>query len=182
MYFYSISIMIKKKKINDKRCESMEKNLQDYEIEIKETLSKIISVRAKSLSDAIANVKEQYRKCDIELYSEDLVSTDFNEYHDSLSETKENLYDMYSREDKYQIISDELYTVDEIIAILKNLPPDFRISVAGEGFGISVNNVKKTVLLDNINYLRNLESENNEKNIADEQSKKNFSFKPKKRR
>lgn len=114
----------------------MEKKLQDYEIEIKETLSKIVSVRAESLSDAIANVEEQYRKCDIELYSEDLVSTDFNEY----------------------------------------------ISVAGEGFGISVNNVKKNVLLDNINYLRNLESENNEKNIADEQSKKNFSFKPKKRR
>nr|WP_289055635.1 DpnD/PcfM family protein [uncultured Psychrobacter sp.] len=52
--------------------------LKTYQIEIVETMSAIIDIKAKDDSSAIMQAQEKYRHEDIELNYDDLVDTKFN--------------------------------------------------------------------------------------------------------
>lgn len=58
--------------------------MPEFQIEISETLSRIVSVDANDIDEAIQKVREQYRQSDIVLDSEDFVSVDFNEIDNSI--------------------------------------------------------------------------------------------------
>lgn len=58
--------------------------MPEFQIEISETLSRIVSVDANDIDEAIRKVREQYRQSDIVLDSEDFVSVDFNEIDNSI--------------------------------------------------------------------------------------------------
>lgn len=53
-----------------------------YQIEITETLQKIVEVEAPSYSEAFQNVWNDYNNGDIVLDSDDFVCFDINEYND----------------------------------------------------------------------------------------------------
>ena len=50
---------------------------QDFEVEIVETLSKIVKVKAKNEDEALGIVSQRYKKSVIVLDSEDYVNTEF---------------------------------------------------------------------------------------------------------
>ncbi|WP_348549039.1 DpnD/PcfM family protein [Psychrobacter sp. KFRI-CH2-11] len=52
--------------------------LKTYQIEIVETMSAIIDIKAEDDSSAIMQAQEKYRNEDIELNYDDLVDTKFN--------------------------------------------------------------------------------------------------------
>lgn len=52
--------------------------LKTYQIEIVETMSAIIDIKAEDDSSAIIQAQEKYRNEDIELNYDDLVDTKFN--------------------------------------------------------------------------------------------------------
>lgn len=54
--------------------------METYKIEVKETLSRIIEVEAKSNNEAILKVKEMYQKEEIILSSDDFVTTEIEDY------------------------------------------------------------------------------------------------------
>ena len=58
--------------------------MPEFQIEITETLSRIVSVDANDIDEAIQKVREQYRQSDIVLDSEDFISVDFNEIDNSI--------------------------------------------------------------------------------------------------
>lgn len=58
--------------------------MPEFQIEISETLSRIVSVDANDIDEAIQKVREQYSQCDIVLDSEDFISVDFNEIDNSI--------------------------------------------------------------------------------------------------
>lgn len=58
--------------------------MPEFQIEISETLSRIVSVKANDINEAIQKVREQYRQNDIVLNSEDFISVDFNEIDNSI--------------------------------------------------------------------------------------------------
>ena len=49
------------------------KPVKEYEIEVREELSRVITIKAESLGDAIDHVVEQYKKGEIVLSAEDFV-------------------------------------------------------------------------------------------------------------
>ena len=51
--------------------------MNEYTIEITETLQKQVKIKAKNVIDAISQVKASYYNCEIELNENDLVDTDF---------------------------------------------------------------------------------------------------------
>ncbi len=53
--------------------------METYKIEIKETLSRIVKVKAKSVDDAVLMVKEMYEREEIVLSSDDFVMTEFDD-------------------------------------------------------------------------------------------------------
>jgi len=53
-----------------------------YEVEIKETLSLVISVEAENQNDAVSKVKEMYRNQEIVLDAENYVDTDIVPFTD----------------------------------------------------------------------------------------------------
>lgn len=55
-----------------------ETGLYTYEIEIVETMSAIIEIKAEDDSSAILQAQEEYRNEDIELDYDDLIDTQFN--------------------------------------------------------------------------------------------------------
>lgn len=55
-----------------------EKVLKTYQIEIVETMSTIIAIKAEDDSSAIMQAKQRYRNEDIELNYDDLIETEFN--------------------------------------------------------------------------------------------------------
>ncbi|MES1965762.1 DpnD/PcfM family protein [Psychrobacter sp. AH5] len=55
-----------------------EKVLKTYQIEIVETMSAIIAIKAEDDSSAIMQAKQRYRNEDIELNYDDLIETEFN--------------------------------------------------------------------------------------------------------
>jgi translation initiation factor IF-1 len=56
--------------------------METFKIEIQEFLSRIIEIEANSNEEAIAKIKEMYRKEEIVLGSEDYVTTEIEEYKD----------------------------------------------------------------------------------------------------
>lgn len=58
--------------------------MPEFQIEITETLSRIVSVKANDINEAIQKVREQYRQSDIVLDSEDFISVDFKEIDNSV--------------------------------------------------------------------------------------------------
>ena len=54
--------------------------MEIYKIEVKETLSRIIEIEAKSNDEAILKVKEMYKKEEIVLSSDDFVTTEIEDY------------------------------------------------------------------------------------------------------
>ena len=58
--------------------------MPEFQIEISETLSRVVSVDANDVNEAIQKVREQYRQSDIVLDSEDFISVDFNEIDNSV--------------------------------------------------------------------------------------------------
>ena len=58
--------------------------MPEFQIEISETLSRIVSVDANDIDEAIQKVREQYYQSDIVLDSEDFISVDFNEIDNSI--------------------------------------------------------------------------------------------------
>ncbi len=54
-----------------------------YQVEIIETLAKIVAVEAEDEIDAIIQVRRKYRDCDIVLYPDDsYIDTEFKIYED----------------------------------------------------------------------------------------------------
>ena len=58
--------------------------MPEFQIEISETLSRIVSVKANDINEAIQKVREQYQQSDIVLDSEDFITVDFNEIDNSV--------------------------------------------------------------------------------------------------
>ena len=56
--------------------------LREYEIEIKEELSKVVKINAESLLEAIDMVIDKYYKSDIILDADDYKGVDFIPYED----------------------------------------------------------------------------------------------------
>ncbi len=55
-----------------------EKELKTYQVEIIETMSRVVEIVAEDDSSAILKIKEKYRNEDIVLYPDDMMDTDFN--------------------------------------------------------------------------------------------------------
>ena len=68
-----------------------EKEVRDYEVEVKETLSRVESIHAESLEDAIDKVMDKYHAQEIILDAEDFVGVDFLPSEEEKSRTKKNL-------------------------------------------------------------------------------------------
>ena len=58
--------------------------MPEFQIEVTETLSRIVSVKANDINEAIQKVREQYRQSEIVLDSEDFITVDFNEIDNSV--------------------------------------------------------------------------------------------------
>ena len=58
-------------------------NVKEYEIEIKEELSRVEKIKAETLSEAIDIVMEKYYKSDIVLDTEDYKGVDFIPYREN---------------------------------------------------------------------------------------------------
>lgn len=56
------------------------RKLREYEIEIKEELSKIVKIKAESLSEAIEMVTDKYNNSDIVLDADDYKGVEFLVY------------------------------------------------------------------------------------------------------
>ena len=114
-----------------------------YDIEIKETISKVVSIEASSEREAILLAKEKYYLEDSNLKGDDYIDTDIAVY----SEEK-NL------EPEYALVKGEFHTVRELIRMLKKLPRTFDIGLAGItddediGYGLLVDINNKKVLID----------------------------------
>lgn len=55
-----------------------EKELKTYQVEIIETMSRVVEIVAKDDSSAILLAQERYRNEDIELNYDNLIDTEFN--------------------------------------------------------------------------------------------------------
>ena len=69
----------------------IEKEVRDYEVEVKEVLSRIESVHADSLEDAIDKVMDKYHAQEIVLDAEDFVGVDFLPSEEEKNKTMKNL-------------------------------------------------------------------------------------------
>jgi len=56
------------------------RKLREYEIEIKEELSKVVKIKAESLSEAIEMVTDKYNNSDIVLDADDYKGVEFLVY------------------------------------------------------------------------------------------------------
>ena len=69
----------------------IEKEVRDYEVEVKEVLSRIETVHADSLEDAIDKVMDKYHAQEIVLDAEDFVGVDFLPSEEEKNKTMKNL-------------------------------------------------------------------------------------------
>ena len=67
------------------------KEVRDYEVEVKETLSRLENIHAESLEDAINKVTDKYYAQEIILDAEDFVGVDFLPSEEEKNRTKKNL-------------------------------------------------------------------------------------------
>lgn len=70
----------------------MEKEVRDYEVEVKEVLSRIETIHAESLEDAIDKVMDKYHAQEIILEAEDFVGVDFLPSEEEKNKTMKNLH------------------------------------------------------------------------------------------
>ena len=56
--------------------------MQKYQVEINETLSRIIEIEAENENDAVSKIKDLYRKEEIVLDSNDYLDTEIEIYRD----------------------------------------------------------------------------------------------------
>lgn len=63
---------------------------KDYEIEIVETLQRVVKVKADSYDEALDIVTEKYKNEEIILDENDFVGADFSEYKDKNFKQQEN--------------------------------------------------------------------------------------------
>ena len=61
---------------------------KDYEIEIEETLQKVVKIKANSLNEAINIAKEKYSNEEYILDYQDYKGTEFREYKDEIVKEK----------------------------------------------------------------------------------------------
>jgi len=61
--------------------------MQNYKVEIKETLADIVSVQASSKDEALEKVKEQYRRGDIVLEYDSFVDAEFSIFNNGREDT-----------------------------------------------------------------------------------------------
>ena len=61
---------------------------KEYEIEIEETLQKVVKIKANSLNEAINIAKEKYSNEEYILDYQDYKGTEFSEYKDELVKEK----------------------------------------------------------------------------------------------
>ena len=113
-----------------------------YDIEIKETISKVVSIEASSEREAILLAKEKYYLEDSNLKGDDYIDTDIAVYTE-----KKDL------EPEYALVKGEFHTVRELIRMLKKLPRTFDIGLAGItdediGYGLLVDINNRKVLID----------------------------------
>ncbi len=69
----------------------MAKEVRDYEVEVKEVLSRIETIHAESLEDAIDKVMDKYHAQEIILDAEDFVGVDFLPSEEEKNKTMKNL-------------------------------------------------------------------------------------------
>lgn len=69
----------------------MAKEVRDYEVEVKEVLSRIETIHAESLEDAIDKVMNKYHAQEIILDAEDFVGVDFLPSEEEKNKTMKNL-------------------------------------------------------------------------------------------
>ena len=69
----------------------IEKEVRDYEVEVKEVLSRIETVNAESLEDAIDKVMDKYHAQEIILDAEDFVGVDFLPSEEEKNKTMKHL-------------------------------------------------------------------------------------------
>lgn len=56
--------------------------MKTFEVEIKESLSKMVKVKANTIEEALLKTREKYEKQEIVLDSEDFITTEIEEYKD----------------------------------------------------------------------------------------------------
>lgn len=61
---------------------------KEYQIEIEETLQRVINIRANSVEDAIKIAEERYKNEEIILDYNDLKDTKFKNYNDEIEKNK----------------------------------------------------------------------------------------------
>lgn len=61
---------------------------KEYEIEIEETLQKVVKIKANSLNEAINIAKEKYSNEEYILDYQDYKGTEFREYKDEIAKEK----------------------------------------------------------------------------------------------
>lgn len=59
-----------------------------YQIEIEETLQKVVKIKADSLEDAISIARERYRKEEYILNEDNFMGAEFSEYKDEVIKQK----------------------------------------------------------------------------------------------
>ncbi len=69
----------------------LEKEVRDYEVEVKEVLSRVETIHAESLENAIDKVMDKYHAQEIILDAEDFVGVDFLPSEEEKNRTKKNL-------------------------------------------------------------------------------------------
>lgn len=65
--------------------------MEEYEIEITETLSRVVKVKAENLADAIEKASDLYYGEKVILDAEDLKGVDFTLCEDTLEKRKEHI-------------------------------------------------------------------------------------------
>ena len=68
------------------------KEVRDYEVEVKEVLSRIETIHAESIEDAIDKVMDKYHAQEIVLDAEDFVGVDFLPSEEEQNKTRRNLH------------------------------------------------------------------------------------------
>ncbi|MBQ2886266.1 MAG: DpnD/PcfM family protein [Alphaproteobacteria bacterium] len=70
----------------------MAKEVRDYEVEVKEVLSRIETIHAETFEDAIDKVMDKYHAQEIVLDAEDFVGVDFLPSEEEKNKTMKHLH------------------------------------------------------------------------------------------
>lgn len=96
---------------------------KEYEIEIQETLQKVIKVNANSLDEALDIAKQQYENEEITLDYNDLKDTNFKEYTDEIDKTLRVVYKKVGEKPVVIEIEDTLEKEQELVGGLIEVVP-----------------------------------------------------------